>query len=68
MIAGAPRDFGDRLESETGHVQPINEHIDNTYRAVFSNVIVEAFGEKRRLVPILAFNKSTYQQNPSRKS
>jgi hypothetical protein len=44
------------------------ENIDNTNRAVFSDIIVKPFGKQGGLMAVLAFNKPTHRLLLSEKS
>ena len=42
------------LEAKAGQVQLFDEYIDNAYRVVLSNVVVQQLGQERALSPIFA--------------
>jgi len=61
MIGRSAGNIGLHLETQTREIQIINKNIDDTNRAVFSDIIVKPFRKQGGLVAILAFNKSTHR-------
>ena len=61
MICGTPGHFRLRaFKAKLVQVQPIDEHINDPYRVILSDVIVQMLGKQSALRTIFAFDKSLH--------
>src|ERR1022692_3644814 len=62
MIRRPPGRFGlYAFKTEPRQIQLIDEHINDPYRVILSNVVVEMLGEQGALRAIFAFDKSLHR-------
>ena len=58
MVCGTPSDFRRHaLKAKLVQVQLIDEHINDPYRVILGDVVVEMLGKQRALRTIFAFDK-----------
>jgi len=48
------------IKTQAQQIQLLDECIDNTYRIVFSNVIIKTFRKQRALQPVLTFYEALH--------
>jgi hypothetical protein len=46
---------------KTGDIELVDEHIDDSDRAVFTDVVIDPFGEQRGLLAVLSLDKSAHR-------
>jgi hypothetical protein len=62
MVPWTPSGFGlHAIEAEFLQIELIDEDVDDADRVVFTDVVIQAFGEQRALRPILTFDKSLHR-------
>ena len=65
VITGTPGHLRRDLESQAGKIQLIDEDINDPYRVILSNEVIEPFGKQGALISVGTLNES-FHPSPTR--